>query len=99
MEWVHMTTIDRCHCQLADIIAIDNVMISVFKANVIAWYCGRCKNQLWQMLIAKWLITAGGISYCEVVNVIVTIGWCVWFSFLCERQMEEPWVYFNLSYS
>ena len=31
-----------CYCQVTDIIAIDYVMISVFKADVIAWCCGRC---------------------------------------------------------
>ena len=34
MEWPHVTTIGRCYCQVEDIIAIDDVMISVFNANV-----------------------------------------------------------------
>ena len=36
MEWPHVTTIGRCYFQVADIIDIDYVMISVFKADVIA---------------------------------------------------------------
>ena len=36
MEWAHVTTIGRCYCQVADVIAIDYVMIFVFKADVIA---------------------------------------------------------------
>ena len=36
MEWAHITTIDRCYCQVAGMIAIDYVMMLVFNANIIA---------------------------------------------------------------
>ena len=35
MEWPHVTTISRCYCQVADNIAINDVMITVFDVDVI----------------------------------------------------------------
>ena len=51
------------------------------------------ETTFWQMLLAKWqmewpLFVPDGRCYCQVADVIITIGWCVWIYLFSFGQME-----------
>ena len=55
MEQPHVTTIGRCYCQMADVIAIDILMILIaLRLMLLPNIVVDVKTTFWQLLYVKW---------------------------------------------